>query len=74
MNLAYKELEILAWPGIIKKKNKNTLKMLTDTTNLCADVSYVLYSITRKALMELFDSMPKRMKPVFKAKRGLSQY
>ena len=53
-----------------KEEEENTLEMLNDITNLCADISYVLYSITRKTLMELFDSVQNRINQYSKLKEN----
>ena len=49
-------------------------KMPNNKTKLLEDVSSVWYSLSRKTLMELYDSMPKRVQAVYKAKGGPTQY
>ena len=38
------------------------------------NMKWAIYSINRKTLMELYDSMHKRVEAAFKAKEGSTQY
>ena len=53
---------------------KSMKKMANNKTKLWEDVSSVWYSLSRKTLMKLYESMPKRVQAVYKAKGGPTQY
>ena len=83
--LAIRGVVVLAWPrnspdlNPIEKRmghyEEKHDKMPNNKTKLWEDVSSVWYSFSRQTLMELYDSMPKRVQQaVYKAKGGPFQY
>ena len=77
-------VDVLPWPGNSPDLNpiekvwdimkKQTNKTPNKKAKFWENITSLWYSINRKEIMALYDSMPKRVEAVYKAKGGPTQY
>ena len=82
--MADRGVDVLPWPGNSPDLNpiekvwdimkKQTNKTPNNKAKFWENITSLWYSINRKEIMALYDSMPKRVEAVYKAKGGPTQY